>query len=435
MACVKNGPCLFVSNLDLCCLSPSGTLPDPCLTDGAAVSQAVVDSAILAASELLWAATGRQFGQCSAVIRPCTGNEAPCFPDFTFRGFRWDYPWIPARTSDGGWTNVSCISQCCEVCEIVLPSPVCSVDQVKINGQVIGASQYRVDDFRTLVRLPGSTVVQEAASMTEVGPGNFQTNGLQITGGAAASTGPDQFGLSGITDGGGGFGASALTAPVSDLDLSFDIKTDSGGALLDFFIGVGGNPTVEVVQGGMSLLVAGTTVAVGPWATGQIPGIIRVSNLNLPNQTLQPYLMAFITNNGPAVTVLSTSWTDPTVAGVCWPKCQSLELADTEDDTFSVTVTYGRPVPELVRLATAKLACDLILDCVGKPCDLPKRVTSITRQGVTMALLDPQDFLDQGRTGIWIVDQAIKTYNPNKLARGAGVYSVDAKPRWRRAGT
>lgn len=120
----------------------------------------------------------------------------------------------------------------------------------------------------------------------------------------------------------------------------------------------------------------------------------------------------------------------PSVSGDCWPRCNDLTKDDTEEGTWSVTLTYGRPVPDLVLFGAAQMACEIIKDCVGKPCNLPKRVSSVTRQGVSISFLDTMDFLDKGLTGLYYVDLAARTYNPNKLTRKSTVYSPDYKGKW-----
>lgn len=118
--------------------------------------------------------------------------------------------------------------------------------------------------------------------------------------------------------------------------------------------------------------------------------------------------------------------------GLCWPKCQDLTRPTTEPGTWSVTLTYGRPVPALVQQATASLACELIKSCAGQPCALPQRMQSMTRQGITVGFLDPQTFFGEGLTGIYLVDLAIKAFNPHGLLKQASVYSPDYKNKWRR---
>lgn len=283
MSCPKHGPCTpFVTALDLCCLEATGTtFPNPCLTGGTSVPAEAITDAITAASELMWAMTGRRFGKCQVKIRPCRQSCEPCGDLFSFTdfGFGFSFPFFP-QLLDGVWFNLppcGCPGLCgCEkLCEVDLPTPVCTVDEVKVDGVVLPPSAYRVDDFRKLVRIDG----------------------------------------------------------------------------------------------------------------------------------------------------------------VCWPECQDLEKPDTELDTFSVTVTYGREVPTLIKTATGVLACELLKACVGAPCSLPQRVTTITRQGITAGFLDPQQFFNEGRIGIYIVDLVIQTFNPHGISRRPAVWSPDAGPNWRRVGT
>ena len=273
MPCPGEGPCQ-VWDLDLGCCLVSGSVPDPCLGDGTPVPQELIDSMILASSQFMWRATGMQFGCCTVTIRPCRAcRDECCLPGEGWGG--WGFPWYPVHQADGSWTNISCACvdqcSCVNVCEIPLPYPVCSVDEVLIDGVVVDPTTYRVDEFKKLVRL-----------------------------------GSD-----------------------------------------------------------------------------------------------------------------------------CWPKCNDLTKPDTEEGTWSVTVTYGRPVPELVRLAANEFACQLIKKCLGKPCDLPQRIQSINRQGMSATFLDPMEFMQNGLTGIFLVDLVIKTYNPKRLYKKPSVASPDSINKWR----
>jgi hypothetical protein len=58
-------------------------------------------------------------------------------------------------------------------------------------------------------------------------------------------------------------------------------------------------------------------------------------------------------------------------------------------------------------------------------CRLPRRVVSVTRQGVTMALIDPMTFLEKGLTGVPEVDLWISSVNPSRRARRGSVWSPD----------
>lgn len=108
-----------------------------------------------------------------------------------------------------------------------------------------------------------------------------------------------------------------------------------------------------------------------------------------------------------------------------WPTSQVLDLPDTEVGTFSVTFMYGTPPPQLgivAARAAAKYLGDVML---GSPDRLPSRMTSISRQGISVAVLDTMTYLDTGWTGITEVDHFISTYNPTHAVRAPTVWSPD----------
>ncbi len=122
--------------------------------------------------------------------------------------------------------------------------------------------------------------------------------------------------------------------------------------------------------------------------------------------------------------------------GEDWPYCQDAELDDTEPDTWSVTFSYGRTPPEAGRYAVERLACEWVKGMVGRDdCELPQRVQTMTRQGITATFLDPMEFLDNGRIGLLEVDAFLKAYNPNGISRRGRLYRADALPQFRRVGT
>jgi hypothetical protein len=110
--------------------------------------------------------------------------------------------------------------------------------------------------------------------------------------------------------------------------------------------------------------------------------------------------------------------------GGTWPACQALHLPDGDPGTWSVTYRWGWPVPVGGQLAAAVLACELAKAVAGdESCGLPQRVQTITREGVTIGLLDPFDGLENGKTGLWAVDSWIESLR--KPAGRARVYSPD----------
>jgi len=111
--------------------------------------------------------------------------------------------------------------------------------------------------------------------------------------------------------------------------------------------------------------------------------------------------------------------------GGTFPCCQPPEA---NPPLLEVAYSWGRSIPESGILAARELACQLAFaaapSTAGK-CKLPARVQTISRQGVTMALLDPQSFLDEGRTGLYLVDLFLSAFNPGKNRRRARVFSPD----------
>ena len=102
---------------------------------------------------------------------------------------------------------------------------------------------------------------------------------------------------------------------------------------------------------------------------------------------------------------------------------------------MAVTYTYGSPPPAQLGRAIEVLAQELVLQMEGSDeCRLPDNVTSVNRQGLSMQLTSPDDFLAKGETGISEVDQAIRNFNVGRAKRPARVYSPSSPPA-RRTGT
>lgn len=97
---------------------------------------------------------------------------------------------------------------------------------------------------------------------------------------------------------------------------------------------------------------------------------------------------------------------------------------------FTVTYTHGQPPPRAGVRAAITLAAELALAvCGAASCRLPERVTSITRQGVTLAVLDPMDIIKDGLTGLPDVDLWVVSVNPTKARRRPAVWSPDVDTR------
>lgn len=113
--------------------------------------------------------------------------------------------------------------------------------------------------------------------------------------------------------------------------------------------------------------------------------------------------------------------------GGAWPDCQDLGADEDQPGTFVIRYLQGRPVPVGGQVAVGKLACELAkAACGDRGCELPKRVQSITRQDVSIQMLDSFDDLEKGRTGIWIIDSWIASVTvPQRPSR---VLSPDLSP-------
>lgn len=124
-------------------------------------AQAVTGAAVAAAADVLYALTGRHLGTCALTIRPCRrdclGSGAWPFSGF----YWWEMGMYPRPVFyNGVWLNLTCGScvggcSCSIVSEALLPAPVASVTQVKVDGAILAPTAYRVDDWRLLVRTDG----------------------------------------------------------------------------------------------------------------------------------------------------------------------------------------------------------------------------------------------------------------------------------------
>jgi hypothetical protein len=95
-------------------------------------------------------------------------------------------------------------------------------------------------------------------------------------------------------------------------------------------------------------------------------------------------------------------------------------------DTTLVTYGYGVAAPAGGVNAVVQLAVEIMKwQTQDNSCRLPKRVTSITRQGVSLAVIDPMRFLDKGRTGVYEIDLWLAAVNPQGRQRRGRVWSPD----------
>lgn len=98
-----------------------------------------------------------------------------------------------------------------------------------------------------------------------------------------------------------------------------------------------------------------------------------------------------------------------------WPTTQDLTRPSTEQDTFEIAYTWGGLPPSSGVKAAAILGWEFALAWTpnSQGCRLPRRVTSVTRQGVSVAVIDPLTLFNDGLTGVPEVDLWTKS-----LSRG-----------------
>jgi len=119
--------------------------------------------AVTAASALLWRLTGRKFGQCRRIIRPC---RQLC--GGLMYGSGWGAWWnayggggyFNPAIINGGWVNLvcgSCVDDCsCTYAQTVqLPPPAHAVDAVWLDGALLDPGKYKVFNLQRLVRTDG----------------------------------------------------------------------------------------------------------------------------------------------------------------------------------------------------------------------------------------------------------------------------------------
>jgi hypothetical protein len=118
--------------------------------------------------------------------------------------------------------------------------------------------------------------------------------------------------------------------------------------------------------------------------------------------------------------------------GAQWPGCQTLDLPDTEEGTFSVTYTYGQTPPQMAKDAATALACEIYRSFNGLECALPVGATRVTRQGITIerTFFQRDGNLGVWRTGIPAVDGFLNSVNPYGLRRRPTVWSPSFRYPW-----
>ena len=112
-----------------------------------------------------------------------------------------------------------------------------------------------------------------------------------------------------------------------------------------------------------------------------------------------------------------------------WPCRQDMEAAVSADNTWQITYTAGRTPPIGGKQSAMSLAFQLAVaatPALEGQCRLPRRISTITRQGLTLAVLDPFKIFLDGMTGLADVDLWIAAVNREKRTRGASAFRPGA---------
>lgn len=111
--------------------------------------------------------------------------------------------------------------------------------------------------------------------------------------------------------------------------------------------------------------------------------------------------------------------------GECWPQCQDMDVDHDEVGAFTIVYQPGDPLPEAGQIAAGLLACEFLKACQGEECALPQQLSSLSRNGVEVTVVDPETLLEDGRTGIAQVDLWVRSVNPAGRTRRTRVLSSD----------
>lgn len=103
--------------------------------------------------------------------------------------------------------------------------------------------------------------------------------------------------------------------------------------------------------------------------------------------------------------------------GAGWPTGNDLELDDTEEGTWSVTVIFGLAPDRLTKSATMSLAAEMGAPYIGRRPLLPDGVTSASIQGASISL---EAAVDRLRDGVEDATQAVQRFLGVHGRRGAG---------------
>jgi hypothetical protein len=108
-----------------------------------------------------------------------------------------------------------------------------------------------------------------------------------------------------------------------------------------------------------------------------------------------------------------------------WPECNGMNTLD-GDDVLTVTYTRGDGIPSSLKSMAKRLACEYVKSCNNdSTCQLSSYVQSVSRAGVDFTITPFSEILASGLTGIAIIDQTIRMFNPNGLHSRPRLYAPE----------
>jgi hypothetical protein len=140
---------------------------DLCSDFVSAASPTVTGYAATTATHILWSLSGRQFGTCPVVLRPCRescweGQGGGYLGSYAYPWSSYGGPLASAGWDASYWFPLGCGScvrgscSCNTVSQVWLPARVNDVTAVKVDGAALPGTSYRLDDNQFLVRTDGS---------------------------------------------------------------------------------------------------------------------------------------------------------------------------------------------------------------------------------------------------------------------------------------
>lgn len=104
---------------------------------------------------------------------------------------------------------------------------------------------------------------------------------------------------------------------------------------------------------------------------------------------------------------------------ICWPSGET-----------RITYSFGAEVDEITRLATAELAWDIAKGMAGGKCSIPKNVSSMTMNGVSITKRELADIVREAGTDLPRVAAWMSVFNPENARGRTLIYSPEAYGDW-----